>query len=87
MELLVLSPMSAGHNLTKFLCLAHPGKEGIGKPNSACLLGTSYLTWLGFFPLFHKRDNPALTSQQMPGITSLLLLTLVHKNLSPGTAL
>lgn len=46
MESLMLSPMSAYQNLIKFLGSGIPEKEGIGQPVSACLLCTSYLSWL-----------------------------------------
>ena len=38
-------------------------------------------------PLLHEAGNPALINQQTPSITSLLLIALVYKNLSPRAAL
>lgn len=44
-----------------------------------------YINSVSFAPC--KESNPALTSQQMPSITFLFLLTLFYKNLSLWAAL
>ena len=60
------------------------GSPGKGRPRSAnqCLPALHKIPDLvQRFPFHH------ITHQQMPSVTSLSLLTLVHKNLSPCTAL
>lgn len=59
------SPATANQNVTKFLRLALPEKEGLGQPVSACLLSTSHLTGYNTSLPSIWREFLALTNQQM----------------------
>lgn len=70
----MLSSRSIHWNLTKFLCVALPEKEGLGQAVSTDLLRTvSYL--------HQVQSDSVLTNQQIPSVTSYSLGAGVYKAL------
>lgn len=76
----MLSPMSANQLLTSFSAWLF-GKGRPGSTNHHLPTLHDLPDLLQVFPLLH------IITQQMPSITSLLLLTWVYKKISPSTDL